>query len=783
MATIRAPFNFVPLNKKVYFPSWAKMISQDVPFSDGLSGQLTYTITAETPIFIRDGHAGNDEDRNIVLEFCHTDDNHYYIPGTTVKGALRNVLEILSLGKMAQVQNRFFGLRDLNGGDKEFYRTKVNTSNVHCGWLKSEKGNYYLDDCGTPWRISAERIDEEYPGLHMVDFIRNAHDLKEDANRTAKRKYELFRDNCPGESLEGYFVLDAETGEKINAGGRTFRRFSEDGEGEAGTLVFTGQPGVRKQIEVEEDGETKMKWTGKFFEFAFPTRVQNTIIVPAHVAKAFLSIHADSPDYKDFRKEQLMGGKKIPVFFILDDNGELDAIGLSYMFKYPSFSSIYNGIPLDMLSPERHDLCECLFGYTSKEDSLKGRVQMTAAVLQGEPSFYVGEEGVKIVLSKPHPSYYPIYLGKGQTWNSKKVEIAGRKRFPVRDRSEIFDNDGSPDMERRIRPLDSGSVFCGEVFFHNLRPVELGALLSCMDFCEHEDCCHSMGQGKPLGYGRVRIEITNVTAKRIDSGTAYSHSEARAAFCDEMEVTMEGWSDSVQLRELYAMARGIPVGKGAQFQYMVMTTTGTNEFNTARQEYAKKGKQLGLFTQILSSAPVPDAVLDRNHDTKTKRIDYEKVMEDIEYLRHVDPKALEGKDGLIVIADAIARTEQMPQELVTEELTAIRESLAAREKAIAKFIIKEEKEKAQNSTDSIAAPSTTPVEEKGFLGAVTFAKKQGGSVFLKVLMEEGKHKGKKVDVTVAINVNTKNIKWDRVKKVRVEFDKGRNRYTYYKIVN
>lgn len=779
---IKAPFNFVPLFKKVYFPSWADKISQDVPFSDGLSGHLTYTITAETPIFIRDGHASNDEDRNVVMEFCHTDDNRYYIPGTTVKGALRNVLEILSLGKMTPVQNRSFGLRDLNGGDKEFYRTKVNNSNVLCGWLRVEKGDYFLENCGTPWRISAERIDEEYSGLHLVDFIRNARDLKEDANRTAKRKYVLFRDNCPGESLDGHFVFDSETDEIINAGGRNFRRFSEDGDGEAGTLVFTGQPGVRKQIKVEEDGETKMKWTGKFFEFAFPSKVQNTIIVPEHVVRTFLSIHADSPDYKDFRKEQLMDGKKIPVFFILDDNGELDAIGLSYMFKYPSFSSIYNGIPLEMLSSDRHDISECLFGYTGKEDSLKGRVQITAAILQGEPSFYVGEEGVKIVLAKPHPSYYPLYLGKGQTWNSKKVEIAGRKRFPVRDKSEIFDNEGSPDMERRIRPLDSGSVFCGDVFFHNLRPVELGALLSCMDFCEHEVCCHSMGQGKPLGYGRVKMEVTNVVAKCIASDTAFSPSEARATFCNEMEATMEGWSDSVQLRELYAMARGIPVGKGAQFQYMVMNTTGSNEFNMARQEYAKNGKQLGLFTQILSST-VPDSTLDRNSDTRAKRLDNEKVMEDIEYLRHIDLKALEGKEGLIVIADAMTKMELLPKEQVTEELTAIRESLTAREKAIAKIIMKEEKEKAQNTTDSIAEPSVTPVEEKGFLGAVTYAKKQGSSVSLKVLMEEGKDKGKKVEITVVVNVNTKNIKWDKVKKVRVEFDKVKNRYTYYKIVN
>ena len=49
MATIKAPFNFVPLSDKIFFPEWADQISQDIPFSDGLSGTIELKITAETP--------------------------------------------------------------------------------------------------------------------------------------------------------------------------------------------------------------------------------------------------------------------------------------------------------------------------------------------------------------------------------------------------------------------------------------------------------------------------------------------------------------------------------------------------------------------------------------------------------------------------------------------------------------------------------------------------------------------------------------------------------------
>ena len=40
MSIIKAPFNFVTLSDKVFFPEWADKISQDIPFSDGLSGTI-----------------------------------------------------------------------------------------------------------------------------------------------------------------------------------------------------------------------------------------------------------------------------------------------------------------------------------------------------------------------------------------------------------------------------------------------------------------------------------------------------------------------------------------------------------------------------------------------------------------------------------------------------------------------------------------------------------------------------------------------------------------------
>ncbi|MBF1590676.1 MAG: hypothetical protein HXO19_06140, partial [Prevotella shahii] len=95
---IKSPYNFVPLSEEVYTPSWANLISQDVPFKDGVSGKIRLRITAETPIFIRNGQKQDKEkDRNKneqttkqdadkkPQKFSQTRDGRFYIPATSIK--------------------------------------------------------------------------------------------------------------------------------------------------------------------------------------------------------------------------------------------------------------------------------------------------------------------------------------------------------------------------------------------------------------------------------------------------------------------------------------------------------------------------------------------------------------------------------------------------------------------------------------------------------------------------------------------------------------------------
>ena len=102
MPTVKAPYNFVPLPQHVFFPKWADTISQDIPFEKGISGTISLTVKAETPVFIRNGHAQNKIDNS----FSKTPDGTYFIPATSIKGCLRNVLEIMSFCKMMPITNK-----------------------------------------------------------------------------------------------------------------------------------------------------------------------------------------------------------------------------------------------------------------------------------------------------------------------------------------------------------------------------------------------------------------------------------------------------------------------------------------------------------------------------------------------------------------------------------------------------------------------------------------------------------------------------------------------------
>lgn len=598
---IKAPYNFVPLENRAFYPSWANHISQDIPFEDGVSGSIEYTIEAKTPIFVRNGYT--DREKPDYSTFSKTHNGKFFIPGTSIKGEIRNVLEILSFGKMTQVQDARFGIRDLsNTPEGRFYRQKI--QNVHCGWLYkrlAEDGSveYHINDCGTPGRIAPEVIDEHY-GTALAAFGQNlalnrqyTDNDDEEKLRSAYNKYE----NILNISLENQDIEKRLSG-TFSTVPDNYNRIIADfsSNGKKGCIVVTGQPSKR-------DPESRR---GKYYEFVFfESNTNENEKVESQIIDDFITIHKNNYDYKNIWKRYLNEGKRVPVFFMRRNGnlGPIDAIGLAYMFRIPTANFIKGAIPIELQSNRRKDLAECIFG-TAKESlkQLKGRVNISHAFACGTPN----KCGiVTTVLGSPKPSYGPLYASSG-TWNDANAQIKGRKRYPVRT-TLLPPNEGTDSQTCKFIPLDQGTSFKGRITFHNLKECELGALITALTFNGHPDCCHSIGEAKPLGYGKVKISIDKLSVISIkdifaktDDPTQQETDYYFNKFKDVMTENIgTGWENSNSIRELCAMARGIDANvNNNNFSYMRMSIN-RNENEFALNRTVNNNENLPLFSDIL----------------------------------------------------------------------------------------------------------------------------------------------------------------------------------------
>ncbi len=601
---IKAPYNFVPLENKAFYPSWANHISQDIPFEDGVSGSIEYTIEAKTPIFVRNGYTDREHPDST---FSKTHDGKFFIPSTSIKGEIRNVLEILSFGKMTQVQDARFGIRDLNSQknpvayvEGNFYLDKM--KHVQCGWLYkrlSQDGNeeYIINDCGVPGRIKPEEIDNHY-GTALAMFGQNltlnrqcTNKNDEEELRSAYYKYK----NILKISLDNQDINNCFCGTFSTVQDNYDRLIASFGaNGKKGCIVVTGQPSKRDPI----------KKKGKYYEFVF-FESEDEEPIDTNVINDFLTIHKNNYDYEKIWKRYLNEGRRVPVFFSRKNgnNGPIDSIGLAYMFRIPTANFIKGAIPIELQSNRRKDLAECIFG-TAKESlkQLKGRVNISHAFACDTPN----KCGiVTTVLGSPKPSYGPLYASSG-TWNDANAQIKGRKRYPVRT-TLLPPNKGTDSQTCEFIPLDQGTSFKGRITFHNLKECELGALIAALTFNGHPECCHSIGEAKPLGYGKVKISIDKLSVISIkdifaktDDPTQQETDYYFNKFKDVMTENIgTGWENSNSIRELCAMARGIDEEVNNNFSYMRMSTNrNENEFALNKSE---KKENLPTFSSILNN--------------------------------------------------------------------------------------------------------------------------------------------------------------------------------------
>lgn len=544
--------------------------------------------------------------------FSYTLDNLPVIPGSSLRGMLRTLVEIVSFSKIDRVTDKKLFYRSIadrtnytNNFVEEFklphldkpdeiiscYRPKV-----HAGFLRKRGNSYIIEECGYG-RIN---FDLENPKNSVIKNIGH-HKLYEGdrQGKTPKWQYQhqtiyveidkFEKDNFFPKQLK----IDKQTGQpKINH--RTgkpelrhsdmYLRFRE-----VHFASFTEAPNLKK-AKLVISGDMQFK----HLEFVF---LEDKILNEYSVSKENI-IERFQDDYQvtkwqadAFPKDKpcpnsreqngyLRDGE--PVFFLLNDDGNtIRFLGRAQMFRLPYESSPLDFVPPQLRDASSTDIAEAIFGYVNgkepREKTCASRVFITDGILKKEYQDKVksslNKEPQQILLSSPKPTTFQHYLVQPKETQAKQHNlkhyaskpptkneagenvvgetiIRGHKLYWHKpSKIEVLEN--ADTQTSLIKPIDSNIEFTFNIYFENLSDVELGSLLWVIDKAEQPEYCLSLGMGKPLGMGAVKIESQLYLSDRTSRYSKLFDSNKWAI--EEKTAISQDYTDFVKAFEEYIL--------------------------------------------------------------------------------------------------------------------------------------------------------------------------------------------------------------------------------------
>lgn len=481
---VRAPYNFIPLSDKILLPydSVESLPAHDRIDPSLKTGEICVTMVADTPVFVSDG------DKNDP-HFFRGSNGKYMIPGSTIRGMVRENMQILGFGLMRpgedlediQIFFRDFASASGSRDDplKKYYcaalgikqmpmpsgRPKAIPQLVKSGYLKKEKGKYKI----YPSKGYYMLVRRDHPGVRCFGT--------EDA-RTENVYYRAEGDRVK--------EIRPAVGEKNG-----LRR---------GTLLYTGKP-VRSWN----------RQTGRLEDH--PNHLY--LIPEADWSAQPLTLDEDDvlSYMEDFEKRRNVLGRNRNFWNLPLEGREKPVFYVQYeghvYFGMSRFLRIGYRYPLSCGLPESHkagmdklDFPRAILGYVSKNSgSYRSRVSFGDFAADGEA---YEMPPISMILGEPKPSYYPGYVVGGKHYNHEDFRLRGYKQYWLKE-VEATDDNGKPRAATTIRPLPRGTKFSGTIRYKNLTEAELGLLLWCLRL--EKGCYQSVGMAKPYGYGRMRLTI------------------------------------------------------------------------------------------------------------------------------------------------------------------------------------------------------------------------------------------------------------------------------------
>jgi CRISPR-associated protein (TIGR03986 family) len=538
----RAPYNFVPLPEKVVKVGEPP----DHDIYQGNTGYIECELVTQSPLYVRGmmtqssfekyGDSSFDklppEEKEKRAQFFMLRDNEPVIPGSSLRGMMRALVEIVGYGKVQPVIDKEMLFRAV--GDPaslgQYYRaqmlgpSKIPSPNnqldypslqLRGGYLRVRDGRRFIQPA---MRHQGESIIHvEYADANALGIQQGFQSVHQIFVLPASRK-----PSNRGKRGQGNLTLDIAIAPQGGVAHRDGSQPPQSGMVEA-VLVVSGHMG----------GQHPKHWHCAIYA---PDPDAKPIPIPEEMWKTY---EEDRDETRGFPTRKLTQDGD-PLFYLVDENEQLRFFGPTMMFRLPYQKTANDFVPEPLRRESDIDLAEAIFGYTKqhsegKQRAYASRVFVSDAMLEmGQANVWLANDEMLTpkILSSPKPTTFQHYLVQDDAGAKNKRElnhyaspmdetvIRGHKLYWHKGDVSRQEIELEKDKDRQqlakqltgIKPVRAGVKFKFRVNFENLNDAELGALLWVLGLPEGHS--QSLGMGKPLGMGAVKITPTLYLSQR-----------------------------------------------------------------------------------------------------------------------------------------------------------------------------------------------------------------------------------------------------------------------------
>ena len=514
------PYNFVSLKdeKDVVYKGERKLGTN--------TGKLVCKLVNKTPLFIM-GKSEQDNKGHTKEWFCR-EKGITIIPGSSLKGVIRNIIDVLANSVIRNVEDEKLEQRMGAGKFESVF-----------GIIESLPENGKKGIIVEAEKIKVKTKEKIEIGYKKFEF--------KDNGKEFSKKYNVKDGLIERVKLKDSIYNLKETEIKIKPGVTTVEK------------LITNSKEYKNYLTDNENSVQGVLW----FSSPIYGKIHEKLLIPKKNGRKF---EFSKEEYEDFkyiikqRAERIKNGKDInSSTFYYDKNLEIGdpllfEVKDGKMAEHLAFSEIprlrYKFSPLDLVPEEfcpgdslkNLSFSERLFGttgdITKKDEEKKDElVALSGKVFFEDAKNYKPEmidNGNPVTLKafgEPHPTLTTFYLDNiEKNYNENKgVSIRGRK-FYWHHKEKI----GKPFSEYRksvempkdkngqnkfaynssLELMDINNEFEFNVNFENLTDEELGVLVYAIEL--EDGLLHKIGKGKAFGFGSCKIEIKEFLLENKD---------------------------------------------------------------------------------------------------------------------------------------------------------------------------------------------------------------------------------------------------------------------------